>query len=308
MNKSVAVLGGDGFIGRNLIKCLVESSNYNVVSFSNAFESNVQHYDNVEYKVGDFFNEDDIKEVVKNNDILVHAVCTINPENSNERRFLAYTRDYIYTIKLCELCIKYNRRLLFISSGGTVYGYQTEFPIKEDAKTCPINHYGNLKLCTENTLRTYAIQQGANIIIARIANVYGPGQCYEKGVGFIDAVIKCAIENRAVEVFGNGKLMRDYVYINDVCRMLATLIKYNGSEKVFNISTAKGTTQNEIIDIVKERFPNLKMNYHKKRSVDLEKVVLSNTKIRNIYYDDITDIRRGIELFIDYRLREKDTE
>lgn len=305
MNKSVAVLGGDGFIGRNLIKCLAENSDYNVVSFSNAFEPNIQHYDNVEYLVGDFFNEDDIKEVVKNNDILVHAICTINPGNSNERRLFAYTHDLIYTIKFCELCVKYGRRIVFISSGGTVYGNQTEFPIKEDAKTHPINHYGNLKLCTENTLRTYAVQQGANIIIARIANVYGPGQSYEKGVGFVDAVIKCAMENKEVEVFGNGKLMRDYIYINDACRMLAALIKYDGSERIFNISTAEGTTQNEIVNIVKERFPGLKVNYHEKRSVDLEKVVLSNTKIRNIYYDDITDIRKGIELFIDYRLREK---
>ena len=295
MKKSVAILGGDGFIGRNLIKCLVENGDYNVVSFSNFFENNIKHYDDVEYRVGDFFNEDDLEKIVRDSDILVHAICTINPGNSNEKRYFAYTHDLIYTIKLCELCIEYSKRLVFISSGGTVYGNQTELPIKEDASTNPINHYGCLKLCTEYILKTYALQQEADIIIARIANVYGPGQQFEKGVGFIDAVIKCAMNNKPITVFGDGSTVRDYIYVNDVCKMLMCLFEYQGEYRTFNLSTCVGTSQNEIIEIIKTRFPQVKISYKDGRPVDIHSVVLDNARILSIYTSKITSINYGIE-------------
>jgi len=301
MKKTVAILGGDGFIGRNLLKCLMENGDYNVVLFSNYFENNIKHYNGVEYRVGDFFNEDDLEKIVKDSDILVHAICTINPGNSNEKRYFAYTHDLMYTIKLCELCIKYSKRLVFISSGGTVYGNQTELPIKEDASTNPINHYGCLKLCTEHILITYALQQGADIIIARIANVYGPGQQFEKGVGFIDAVIKRAIEGKPVTVFGNGDSVRDYIFVTDACKMLLSLFEYKGNYNVFNLSTGKGASQRQIIEIVRTKYPTLIAQFQPARKVDANDVVLDNSRILGIYPMPITKIAEGISQFIEFQ-------
>lgn len=88
------------------------------------------------------------------------------------------------------MCIKKNIRVIFLSSGGTVYGIQDEQPIVENAIASPINHYGAVKLCIETVIKTFNKQLHTKMIIARISNPYGPGQDYNKGVGFIDAALK----------------------------------------------------------------------------------------------------------------------
>ena len=144
--------------------------------------------------LGNFFDDVELETLVENNDIIVHAISTVNPGNSNVQYMRGYNNDFIQTIKLCEYATLYNKKVIFLSSGGTVYGVQEYQPIIEDVCARPINHYGNIKLCIENTIRTFNFQKNTNFIIARISNPYGPGQDYHKGVGFIDAAIKKAIK------------------------------------------------------------------------------------------------------------------
>ena len=94
-----------------------------------------------------------------------------------------YKRDFIQTINLCGMLIRQKTNMIFLSSGGTVYGVQEVQPIKETALPVPINHYGSLKLCIENVIRTFNTQLHTKMRIARISNPYGPGQDYHKGVG-----------------------------------------------------------------------------------------------------------------------------
>ena len=88
------------------------------------------------------------------------------------------------------------------------------------------------------------------MLVARISNPYGPGQNYLKGVGFIDAALKRAIHGETIEVWGNGDVVRDYIYIDDVCRMLYDLVHYHGKYEIFNLSSNTGTSQNDVLDII----------------------------------------------------------
>ncbi len=153
---------------------------------------------NICYIQGDFFDDNVLKSIIKDMDIIYHSLSTVNPGNSNEKYMMGYSRDFIQTVKLCSMILETETKLIFLSSGGTVYGKQNIQPIKETAVAMPINHYGNVKLCIENTIRIFDIQAHSKMLIARISNPYGPGQDFTKGVGFIDAVLKKSIKKQTI--------------------------------------------------------------------------------------------------------------
>ena len=295
--RKILVLGGNGFLGRNLCKYLADCGE-KVYSFDMSMPEVADN--RIEYIAGDFFDDYTLEETVKGMDVIYHAICTLNPGNSNEKCILGYERDFVQTAKLCFYLKDTECRMIFFSSGGTVYGNQEVQPITEDAVPVPINHYGNLKLCIENTIRTFNFQMKKNMLIARISNPYGPGQDYHKGVGFIDAAIKHTIAGETIEIWGDGNVVRDYIYIDDLCRMLYALIEYHGDIEVFNLSSNTGVSQNDIVDILKQIDPAVKVAYKPGRSVDAKKIILDNSRIRSICDFEMVSIEEGIRRYYDY--------
>ena len=297
MIKSVLIIGGNGFIGSNLSRHLADRG-WKVTSFDIVMPQVTDS--RVEYIMGDFFDDNVLANAIKGKEIIYHALSTVNPGNSNEKYMMGYGRDFIQTIKLFDMLKEQNAKLIFLSSGGTVYGVQEEQPIKESASARPINHYGNVKLCIENTLRVFDIQAKSKMMIARISNPYGPGQDHSKGVGFIDAVVRKTLAGEPVEVWGDGEIIRDYIYIEDVCKMLGNLAEYEGEETVFNVSSATGTSQNEIINIVKEIDDSVSCVYKPGRSVDVRKIILDNSKIMSVSPVELMGIKDGIRSVYNY--------
>lgn len=293
----VLILGGNGFIGRNLAYTLLEHG-HKVYSFD--LNRPVNPTNGICYMAGDFFDDYVLQNIIGGMDIIYHAICTINPGNSNNKYIVGYERDLIQTIKLCDLLKGTNTKLIFLSSGGTVYGKQTELPVTEDSLPSPINHYGNLKLCIENTMRVFGYQNDMNIVIARIANPYGPGQDYRKGVGFIDAVVKRAMNGETVEVWGEGNVVRDYIYITDVCEALVTLGEKEVPYDVINISSGRGVSQKEILDAIRRHYPDMKVEYQKARSVDADQIYLSNQRLMEIQKKTMILVEEGIERYYQY--------
>ena len=207
--KKVLIIGGNGFIGSNLSNCLIKHK-YEVYSFD--IQLPRLKVDDVNYIVGDFFDDECLEKAITGMDVIIHSLSTVNPGNSNERFMQGYSRDFVQSVKLFDMCIKKNIKVIFLSSGGTVYGIQDEQPIKETALPAPINHYGAVKLCIENVMRTFNIQLHTKMLIARISNPYGPGQDFHKGVGFVDASLKKTLRNETIEIWGDGNVVRDYIY------------------------------------------------------------------------------------------------
>lgn len=297
MKRKILIIGGNGFIGSNLLKLLVEK-NYDVYSFD--IQKPEKSIDGVKYIIGDFFDVDTLEGVTDNMDIIIHSLSTVNPGNSNVQYMHGYEKDFLQTVRLCEMVIRKKCKMIFLSSGGTVYGNQEIQPIKEDVIAQPINHYGNIKLCIENTIRTFNTQLHTKMLIARISNPYGPGQDYNKGVGFIDAVIKRALKGETIEIWGDGNIERDYIFIDDACRMIEALVDYDGTNEVFNISLNKAVSQNQIIQMLKDNGVEPKVKYTPARSVDAKKIVLDNTRIMQVYNRKPVDIDEGIKIYYDY--------
>ena len=185
-----------------------------------------------------------------------------------------------------------------------MYGNQEIQPIVEDALPRPINHYGNVKLCIENTIRTFNYQAHTKILIARISNPYGPGQDFNKGVGFIDAAIKKTIRGEKIEIWGDGNNVRDYIYIDDVCRMLISLFNYQRNYDTFNISSNTGTSQRDIIRMLEEMHLAPEVVYLPARSVDAKKIILNNERIMSIHEVPLVPIVQGIENYYQWLKKE----
>ena len=296
------MLGGNGFLGKNLCTYLADKGE-KVYSFDMSLPK--ERDARIEYIDGDFFDDYTLEKIVQGMDVIFHAICTLNPGNSNAKCIVGYERDFVQTAKLCYYIKDTDCRMIFFSSGGTVYGNQEVQPIVETAVPVPINHYGNLKLCVENTIRTFNFQMKKNMLVARISNPYGPGQDYHKGVGFIDAAIKRALSGETIEVWGDGTVVRDYIYIDDLCKMLYALIDYHGEYEVFNLSSNTGVSQNDILEILKGILPDMKVSYAPGRSVDAKKIILDNTRIRSVCDMKMVSIEDGIRKYCEYIKQEK---
>lgn len=295
--RKILVLGGNGFLGKNLCTYLADRGE-KVYSFDMSLPK--ERDARIEYIDGDFFDDYTLEKIIKGMDVIFHAICTLNPGNSNAKCIVGYERDFVQTAKLCYYIKDTDCRMIFFSSGGTVYGNQEIQPILETAVPVPINHYGNLKLCIENTIRTFNFQMKKNMLVARISNPYGPGQDYHKGVGFIDAAIKRALSGETIEVWGDGTVVRDYIYIDDLCKMLYALIDYHGEYEVFNLSSNTGVSQNDILEILKDILPDMKVSYAPGRSVDAKKIILDNTRIHSICDMKMVPIEEGIRKYYEY--------
>lgn len=298
----VIILGGNGFIGRNLAEVLLNRG-HDTYSFD--LNKPLKPIEGIHYISGDFFDDYVLEHAVEGMEIVYHCICTMNPGNSNEKYIMGYERDLIQTIKLCDILKRKSVKMIFLSSGGTVYGKQECLPVKEDSLPVPINHYGNLKLSIENVMRVFRYQNHLDFLIARISNPYGPEQDYKKGVGFIDAAIKRAMNGESIEVWGNGNIVRDYIYISDVCQALATLGENVVPYDIVNISSGRGVSQKEVLNIIQKYFPNMKVEYRAARSVDTDKIYLCNERLKKIWKQPMITLENGIELYYQYLIENR---
>lgn len=278
MNKScnVMILGGGGFIGQNLAKYLA-ARDYRVTVFD--LKPPETPIPGVAFRAGDFFDDAQLDVITEGQDVVVHALSTVNPGNSNAAYLRGYGGDFQQTIKLCDRLVRTDRRMLFLSSAGTIYGRYRGHPFHEYDPLRPINHYGSIKLCVETAMRAFNRQQGARLMSCRITNPYGPGQDSMKGVGFIDAVIKSVRYGRKLEIWGDGSVVRDYIYIEDVCRAMEALLRYDGDMRTFNISTGVGTSQKEIIRLFEGLGFHVDADYKPNRAVDVQTNIACNEKL-----------------------------
>lgn len=295
----VLVLGGSGFLGNNIVKEF--SKNHDeVISFDLHHES---IFENVSYIDGNVFT-DDIFKIIDKCDCIIYAVCTIRTNNCDETFKNAYRNDFIKGVEIFEYCSIHKKKVIYLSSGGTVYGDPDVIPTDELQPLRPISHYGVLKVALENAAHVFNNKYGLNILSARIANPYGPGQDYKKGIGFIDAILRKSLNSEEITIFGDGSIVRDYIYVEDVARILVDMAHSPFNFEEINIGTGVGTSQNEIIDIFKELGYNSKVVYTDKRGFDVKKNILDIKRLKSVYKDELVNLRDGIKAYISYILKE----
>lgn len=296
-NGNVMILGGGGFIGQNLARYLT-GKGYVVSVFDMRLPDRA--IPGVAYHEGNFFEDSALDVLTEGQDAVIHALSTVNPGNSNQTYLRGYAGDFLHTIKLMDRLASTGGKLLFLSSAGTAYGKYNDRPFREEDPLRPINHYGSIKVCVETAMRAFNEQQHTRFLSCRISNPYGPGQDYMKGVGFIDAVVKSVLNHQTLEVWGDGSVVRDYIYIEDVCCMLEVLLRYEGSLQTFNVSTGIGTSQNDIIRLFEQLGFSVNVNYQSARKVDARCNIANNDKIVKATGVRCHTLREGVEMYLKY--------
>ncbi len=298
MNKKVLIIGGGGFIGSNLVKYFLQM-NYNVSVYD---RDGVQcQYENVKVLNGDAYCDFGLEKIVTAFDIVINAVSMISPATNLENLGDTFSEDINLNIRLMRALINFDVRYIFLSSAGAIYGNSKAIDYNEDACTRPINFYGSSKLCIESICHVMNnLAKKSKFIVARIANAFGPGQNYKRGVGFIDAVVKCAISGETLSIYGNGKTVRDYIYIDDICYLVECIARYSGAEEIFNISTGVGYTQNDIISFVEKYGFTINKQYIDYRIGDIKTAIINNKKVVELFNFVPQNMENSLKKFIDY--------
>lgn len=301
----IVVLGAAGFIGTNLIMRLAQNSSNEIIAVDERFD----YFDQCLYKPNvkiieqKFAYDADFQDIMKKADIVYHLVSTNNPSSSNMNIGSDIADNVLITVRILDACILEKiSNVVFISSGGTVYGDLVRNPITEYEATNPINTYGIQKLTIEKILYLYYRMHGIDYRVVRLANPYGPHQRPNGRLGVITTFVYKALNDEELIVYGDGEVVRDYIYIDDAVDGIVNIASFKSEEKVFNLGSGVGTSVNEIIGIIEKLMGiPLQVEYRQKRSVDVPVNILDVTRYKDTFsINEFLNIHDGINKTIEY--------
>ncbi|QJP96822.1 MULTISPECIES: NAD-dependent epimerase/dehydratase family protein [Pseudomonas] len=276
----ITVFGGGGFIGSTIVDRLLQDK-HSIRVFERPRVPAYRAFlpdEQVEWMTGDLSDISSIKEAIDGVDVVLHLVSTTLPKSSNENPIYDVQSNVIATLQLLDAMVeKKVGRIVFISSGGTVYGAPKYIPIDEKHPTDPEVSYGITKLAIEKYLHLYSHLHGIKQVSLRVANPYGERQRVETAQGAVGVFIHNVLKGTPIEIWGDGNVQRDFLHVSDVAEAFAKAVTYTGETSVFNISSGIGTSLNSLMSMIEEvSGAPVARNYKPGRSFDVPVSVLCN--------------------------------
>lgn len=299
------VLGGCGFIGSHLCRALVRLGRQvrvfdKVYAERNLIRDIVSEIEIVE---GDAARADDVLAALEGAETVFHLVHTTVPGSSMADPSYDVESNVAASVRwLSKIGQTSVRRIIFVSSGGTVYGIPRQNPIDEQHPTDPISSYGITKLALEKYVAMYATAAGIDYMILRPSNVYGEGQRLQIGQGVIGVLADRALRGQELEVWGTGDSLRDYIYIDDFIAAVRSLLTYTGSHRIFNVSRGKGHSVQDILGILQSQLGRLpEIKYQPARGFDVPASVLDASLLRaEVDWKPRITLEEGVEHVIQW--------
>lgn len=300
---NILFIGGGGFIGAGIIRNLLNGipSNNRIHVVEPQF-ANISRLTGMEVTIhrGVLSDYDFVKSVISDNNIqvVVHLVSTLIPGSTFEDYTKEYNNMIFPSILLMQYCAEKNIQFVFFSSGGTIYGNGEGMKFKETDMMAPISYYGWSKQMMENSILFAHRTQGLKYLIIRPSNPYGPGQSLHGSQGLIAVAIGKVIENKPLEIWGDGSSIRDYIYIDDLCFAVCQLLQSQIINKTINIGSGIGYSVNEVLTIINSiSHGNLRVDFLPSRNVDVSSIVLDIARLREIMDFHPRCLEEGIKEF-----------
>lgn len=290
------ILGGNGFIGSHLVdKLLAEGHKVRV------FDKYEEHYrkplSGVDYQYGDFGNRGLLAEALSGMDAVFHLISTTLPKTSNDDPIFDVQSNVIETLFLLEQCVAQKiRKVIFISSGGTVYGRPANLPISEASPTNPECSYGITKLTIEKYLWLFKLLHGLDYVVVRPSNPYGERQNPESIQGAVSVFLGRAARGETIEIWGDGEVVRDYIYIEDLIEGIYRAATVATPSRVFNLGSGAGCSLNGIVEVIRRiTARDVKVEYKAKRAFDVPEIYLDISRAgKELQWSPVISLEFGI--------------
>lgn len=286
---NIAILGAAGFIGTNLtIEFAKNPKNHiTLVDKNKTFFGTIlnMQLNNICIKEASFELSMDFDSVLKNQDIVYHLVSTTVPTTSNQHISQELMANVVFSANLFEACVRNGvKKIVFISSGGTVYGKEVDCPLKEKTATNPISSYGVQKVTIEKLLYLYRYMYGLDYRIIRLANPYGPYQRPNGVLGAVTTFTYKALRGDEIVVYGDGSVVRDFIYIDDAVRAMMKIVDGENKHRTFNLGCGYGTSIKQLLNTISNAL-NRELNviYKEGRSVDVPVNYLDISRYEKYY-------------------------
>jgi UDP-glucose 4-epimerase len=291
------VIGGNGFIGSALVLRLVDEG-YMVRVLDPGVPRPDIDWTACEYIQGDLSHPAVVDTAVSGADIVFHLASTTVPGTSNLDPHGDVTSNLLGLLNLLASMRHVGvNRLVFLSSGGTVYGPPRSLPVAESHPTDPISSYGIHKLMVEKYLQLAHRLHGFDYRIVRPANLYGPRQRLDTAQGAVAVFLDRALRDEPIQIWGDGSVVRDYAYVADAVDAMLRAARYEGAERIFNIGTGVGVSLNQLVaEIGKVLGRRIKVEHGAPRALDVPANVLDCTLARrHLGWSASTSLQAGLQ-------------
>lgn len=282
----ILVLGGSGFIGSALVKALCLKGNA-VTSLAKTSRHTIGHDESVAEArviVGDFADKSTLQRALDGVSVCVHLISTTVPSTSNFDCAYDIQSNVCSTIGVLETAVKLGlRKIVFVSSGGTVYGRPNVVPIPEQHPCDPVCSYGIGKLAIEKYLSIFKQLHGLDYTVLRLANPYGPNQYMTRFPGAVSTFVHKVQNDEPIEIWGDGTIVRDYLFIDDAVAAIESVVSEEGSGEVFNVGSGGGHALTQVISLIEHvTEKRATCRYLPGRGFDVPSNVLDISKARDL--------------------------
>lgn len=274
------ILGGNGFIGFS-ISLELANLGHNVTIVDRHIPGSELH-SNIRFVTCSLQDFHLYEDYLDRCDVLVHSFSSSFPANTTDVCLHEASIDLVTTIRILDRLSKFkNKKIIFLSSGGVIYGDSTSTSMLETFHASPINSYGIMKRTIEDYICLYNKIHNLPSAIFRISNPYGENQLKRKSHGAVSVFLNKTLNNEIINIWGDGNITRDYIYISDVVYFIIKSSFIETPEVIYNLGTGVGTTLNKLITHISNLGLSPKVEYSTHRNIDVDYNVLNTQRLYN---------------------------
>ncbi len=292
-----ALVVGCGFIGSHIVEKLVQAGEPPVVlTRTRPPEDVVSLLGESDLRLGDAADPAALEGAMEGVSSVIYSAGGLLPAASEQDPDLdaRLTLEPVQAL-LAALRDRPEVELLYISSGGTVYGEPERLPVDEAHPTRPLGSYGRLHLECEAEVERSRVEHGLRTRILRCATVYGERQHPGRGQGAVVTFLHRVENGEPIDLYGEGNTIRDYIYVGDVARTCVDLLGCVDGPPILNVSSGEGTSLLDLVHLVEDQVGRqAKVVSHPEREFEVHRVVLDSTQLHQLIGSDTTSLPAGI--------------
>jgi len=296
----ILVVGGAGFLGFNLLDYVqqhLQNDAPELVVLSQEIPESSIHFPDVLFVEGDYSDVEQLTHLFEKHQFthVFHFASSIIPALSTQNIQRDVETNLLPTIGLMEVMKAFGcTNLLYLSSGGAVYGNELPTHKKESQACQPISSYGIIKLAVEHYIRLYAKLYQIDYLILRLSNPFG---LHHRSAtqGVINIAIRKALRGETLVVWGDGTQAKDYLFASDISRAIMDLFKAQVKNQTLNIGSGQTISLLQIIDLVKNKVPHFQVEFMEAMPTDVQQVSLDITQLRKHIPFELTPLTSAFE-------------